>query len=153
MRREILFQGKRVNWRELPKEEWWVKGYLWVGNDFSCIIPHNVGITYNDKSKHVVAFAYEVAPKTICEYTGSTGKNGRKIFENDIVRAIYKPKGEDLTVDDFIIKWDKYYCRYVGYYVEKENSYDPLLFGSRTSFEVIGNIFDNPELLGSHLKE
>ena len=153
MRREILFKGKRVNWRELPKEEWWVKGYLWVGANFSCITPDNLGIGYNKKSEHVEAFAYEVDRETICEYTGLTDKNGRKIFENDIVRAIYKPKGEDLTVDDFIIKWDKYYCRYVGYYAEKENLFNPLLFGSQTSFEVIGNIFDNPELVGSHSKE
>lgn len=88
-----------------------------------------------------------VDENTLCQCTGLTDKNGKLIWENDIVKAIYKPKDEDLTIDNFIIKWDKYYCKYVGYYAQKEKVYNPLLFGSQTSFEVIGNIFDNPSLL------
>lgn len=151
MRREILFKGKRVNWRELPKEEWWVKGYLWVGNDFSCIIPHNVGITYNDKSKHVAAFAYEVAPKTICEYTGSTGKNGRKIFEGDIVRYIDEVIEKE-KVDE--VKYNETHAAFCRLHKSKMGlQYLWLNEAVANKCEVIGNIFDNPELLGSRLKE
>lgn len=89
-----------------------------------------------------------VDESTICQYTGLTDKNGRKIFEGDIVKAIYKPEDKDLTIDDFIVKWDKNLCSYVGHYTGKENVYNPLLFGSQTSFEVIGNIFDNSDMSG-----
>lgn len=121
--REILFRGKRVIDGE------WVESCCPLGE------MHSGTVTYDFDSK------------TVCQYTGIEDKNGKRIFEGDIVRAIYKPKDEDLITDDFIIKWDKYYCKYVGHYAKKENVYNPLLFGSQTSFEVIGNIFDNPELI------
>ena len=137
--REILFRGKDVDGK-------WVEG--------CCIVDemdtNKVYIGYifgsDGRQPHDTDVSL-VDPKAVCQYTGLTDKNGRKIFEGDIVRAIYKPKDKDLAIDDFIIKWDKYYCKFVGYYVGKENVYTPLLFGSQTSFEVIGNSFDNPGLL------
>lgn len=132
MNREILFRGKSKKTGE------WTQGYLFRCWEHAYIAWGMI----NDNADMV-----EVDPETVCQYTGLTDKNGRKIFEGDIVKAIYKPKDEDLTTDDFIIKWDKYYCKFVGYYARKENVYNPLLFGSQISFEVIGNIFDNPELL------
>ena len=132
--REILFRGKHTH--AFSKNEHldgrWIYGYLCDENYINS--PELEG-------------EFLVDPKTVCQYTGLTDKNGRKIFEGDIVKAIYKPKDKDLAIDDFIIKWDKYYCKFVGYYVGKENVYNPLLFGSQTSFEVIGNSFDNPDLL------
>lgn len=132
--REILFRGKRKNNRG------WVCGSLVKKISGAYIISESITGCIADYIEH------EVYPETVCQYTGTEDKNGKSIFEGDIVRAIYKPKDEDLTTDDFIIKWDKYYCKYVGHYAKKENVYNPLLFGSQTSFEVIGNIFDNPEL-------
>lgn len=126
--REILFRGKRIDNGE------WTEGDLIHSPDGKVAIS-----TYDD--------LLEAQSETVCQYTGLTDRNGRKIFEGDIVKAIYKPKDGDLTVDDFVIKWDKYYCKFVGHYAKKENVYNPLLFGSQTSFEVIGNIFDNPELV------
>lgn len=142
MNREILYHAKRTNTDE------WIEGYYvritLTGSAY--ILPGELAV--EPCKKGIVQFkCCEVQPETVCQYTGLTDKNGRKIFEGDIVRAAYKPKDEDLTVDDFIIKWDKYYCKYVGHYARKENVYNPLLFGSQTSFEVIGSIFDNPELL------
>ena len=137
--RENLFRGKDIDGK-------WVEGCcvvdemdankIYIGYIFGSDgrQPHNTDVALVD-------------PETVCQYTGLTDKNGRKIFEGDIVKAIYKPKDKDLAIDDFIIKWDKYYCKFVGYYVGKENVYNPLLFGSQTSFEVIGNSFDNPDLL------
>lgn len=139
--REILFRGKAL-WGE------WVYGDLTTEKEE----PKKSYIWYSVEAKpgwngYVPSESFtEVDQETICQYIGIEDKNGKRIFEGDIVRAIYKPKDEDLTTDDFIIKWDKCYCKYVGYYAKKENVYNPLLFGSQTSFEVIGNIFDNPEL-------
>jgi len=152
MSREHLYKAKRVNWRELPKEEWWVEGSLIISDEDYYIVP-DFGVSCVEKlnnyvcDKLITLHAFEVDKETVCQYTGLTDKNGMKIFEGDIVKAIYNPKDKDLAIDDFIIKWDKYYCKFVGYYVGKENVYNPLLFGSQTSFEVIGNSFDNPDLL------
>ena len=147
--REILFRGKCID-ETCLKGKWLEGDILHDGVTGKYYI--NTGNCLNESDivgeEGLLRFvAYEVDPETVCQYTGLTDKDGRKIFEGDIVKAIYKPKDEDLTIDDFIINWDKYYCKYVGHYVRKENVYNPLLFGSQTSFEVIGNIFDNPELL------
>ncbi len=135
MAREISFRGKHIH--ALPKNKHldgtWIYGYLEDENYISS--PELEG-------------EFLIDPETVCQYTGLTDKNGRKIFEGDIVKAIYKPIDKDLTTDNFIIKWDKYYCKFVGFYTNKENVYNPFLFGSQTSFEVIGNIFDNSELIG-----
>lgn len=147
--REYLYKAKRKNWKELPKEDWWVKRYLWVGNDFSCITPHNVGISYYKDTKRVIAFSYEVDPDTVCEYTGIPDKSGSKIFENDIcryrnsiVRILWSKKhqwgAEILESNSALSKglifplWQYGNC--------EEN-------GNR-ELEVIGNIFDNLELAG-----
>lgn len=146
--REIIFKGKRVDNGE------WIIGDLvttpFIRNTTQQNIIYILDITKADYDcfEDLVEDngIFEVDRETVCQCTGIEDKNGKRIFEGDIVRAIYKPKDEDLTTDDFIIKWDKYYCKYVGHYAKKENVYNPLLFGSQTSFEVIGNIFDNPEL-------
>lgn len=102
--------------------------------------------------------AYEVIPETICEYAGLTDKNGNKIFEGHIVKLtpppeddkeIFVPTPRHPTQDrilevvfyqgEFAVdmsKWWKYNdgkCSLRGYETER--------------LEVIGNIYDNPELL------
>lgn len=77
--RQTLFRGKRTDNKE------WIIGHLWVGNDYTYITPHNIGISYDNNSKRIVAFAYEVDPETVCQYTGLTDKNGRKILGGGIL--------------------------------------------------------------------
>lgn len=156
--REILFRGKRVDNGE------WAEGYLWIGNDFLCITPHNVGISYDEKAKRVIAFAHEVDRKTVCQYTGLTDKNGRKIFEGDIVKLIL-PDGEirhfKVSIKNVVRKvlchpdFDDEVSRVeITGIVFEWNGYE--LFPCIDTYgvpdykmmEVIGNIFDNPELFG-----
>lgn len=131
--REILFKAKRADNGE------WVKGYLWIGNNHAYITPDNIGISYDEAEKRIKAFAYEIDKSTICQYTGLTDKNGEKIFEGDIVEiseenGYFKLEWEEDTArwsmnneaERFIVHFDNYW------------SYE---------VEVIGNIFDNPELL------
>ena len=131
--REILFRAKRIDNGE------WVKGYFWRGVDHIYMIPSHVGIGYDDKIKHMSAYAVEVEPETICQYTGLTDKNGNRIWENDIV--------EDK-------RFNKFYkivfrVRDGGWYVENIKSGALFRIMERTSYqyERCGNIFDNPELL------
>ena len=82
MNREILFKAKRENWRELPKNEWWVEGYFVKYQPCASKQEYIVGIVPEYASD---LYVIKVDPKTICQYTGVTDKDNKKIFDGDIV--------------------------------------------------------------------
>ena len=125
--REILFKGKK------EKDKTWVYG-----------LP-----IYDEQGKGVIdgidtgETAFSVIPETIGQFTGLTDKNGKKIFEGDIAK-----------MEEYIgtIVFNKKTCGFefwfnviVGAYGEKATWARNLAQISR--LEVIGNVYDNPELL------
>lgn len=131
--REILFRGKRVDNGE------WVEGHLVIRdkgleNEKSYIVVSTIGANKNSIINNMLATAFEVIPSTVGQYTGLTDKNGTRIFEGDIVEY----KGER-----YVIKYLEKYARFVS---TKPNTVFAVF--SCENAEGIGNVHDNPELLG-----
>jgi hypothetical protein len=122
MEDRYLFKAKRVDNGE------WVQGYLFGIWEKRYIL---WGMT-ND-----IPDMIEVDPSTICQCTGLKDKNSRLICENDIVKD---------TVIYGVAKWDDANARYV--IDDREDGYQDYSEWWQ-EVEVIGNIFDNPELLES----
>lgn len=133
---KILSKGKRKDWRELPKEEWWVEGCALQLDDGSFLIATSCMDDENEGTKRMIEVcAYEIEPETLCRYTGLTDKKGENIFEGDII----------MDIDYGFMKCVYLHGSFVWFSVKKFfwielEKYTP-------NEEVIGNIFDNPELL------
>ena len=147
MTREILFRGKRIDNDE------WVEGNLFIPD-----IPNTP--TQICMGTNVVRITYDVVPETIGQFTGLTDKNGKKIFEGDIVRLCrYALEWEDKSNWKFEIGYIRFKngCFIIediyssDGYNELSCVYDAITCGgeydSCVIFEVIGNKWDNPELL------
>ena len=83
MSREILFKAKRKNWRNLPKEKWWVEGF-YVPHIVDGEIVHHYILTgeaslEETKEDDLVLDFYteEIDPNTLCQYTELTDKSGK----------------------------------------------------------------------------
>lgn len=112
----------------------WVKGQLVEVNDTYLIIP-------NHASKILAGWfstsnIIEVKKDTICRCTGREDINGKLIWENDIVKINNSKVNTLITFRDFEIICTIPNEKYYKHRLEYDNEY-----------EVIGNIFDNPELL------
>ncbi len=129
MRENIgLFKAQRINSVE------WVTGLLTImWGQYHIINP-------NDENT-----AYPIKTETLCEFTGLTDKNGKMIFENDILNAY---GSYDLTVS-----WDDenamFYAEYEGTKSghEDDDNDDYAEACDFINYEIIGNKFDNPELV------
>lgn len=117
--REILFRAKRKD------DGKWVEGYLF-DDGFSepkhyfvgrIVIEPYIGTADDDWDITGIDFC-EIDPETLCQYTGLTDKNSKRIWENDIIK-------HEISDDIGIVKW----------------------YGEDCVCEVKGNVFDNPEYL------
>lgn len=126
--REILFRGKHMHVCPENKhlDGTWVEGYLADENHI------------NDGKCEFL-----IDTETICQYTGLTDKNGKKIWEGDILEGHLDDKfPEDVTREKVI--WHEN-----GWKTEEPGCDDKEYLDEfdTENFEVVGNVYDNPELL------
>lgn len=140
--REILFSGKRIDNGEWIYgfyfyDSFYNKAYITIGN--YCMTASTI------ISNQRIMNALEVDPNTVRQYTGRLDKNGTKIFEGDIVRnknkyfqfvGIVKYQN-----GQFVVDW-KLHQRVSNGVISSTFTHH-----LENADEVIGNIYDNPELM------
>ncbi len=139
MEDRFLFRGKRIDNGEWAQDylfdDGFENGRVFVGG---LVIEKYNGTACDDWTVTGINFC-EINPNTICQCTGLKDKNGNLIWENDIVETQY---GKAIVIWDKLewrIKWiDDLIWRKDLHYWANDNSW---------RIEVIGNKFDNPELL------
>lgn len=145
MNREIQFRGKKSDNGE------WIIGDLittpFIRNETQQNIIYILDITKADydcfEDLTEDNGIYEVDTETVCQYTGRTDKNGRKIFEWDIVRRTDLHNAKEPSVG--FIKYDAENTAFLIHWTDIINC--SATFPWKDRIEIIGNIFDNPELL------
>ncbi len=136
--REILFRGKRIDNGEWVEGDLLRAAYFLNGKERHYIFtdceeyPGNEFIGYK-----------EVNPETVGQFTGLTDKNGKQIFEGDIVNGLFLFGMEIKAVvafqdGAFGLQWNR------GNVTE----FSAFTSICNVTYEVVGNIHDNPELLG-----
>ena len=124
--RKILFRGKRLDNGE------WVTGYVLFSKDNSEAVIAKLTDTES--------VCENVDPATVGQFTGLHDKNGKEIYEGDVVR----------TLSGFVgyMRYNERFIRFevAAPYESYDNERNPDGV-PRESWEVIGNIHDNPELL------
>ena len=124
----------------------WVEGVA-IFADNKAFILNNAKVEFikGFNENRLIFVSVEVIPETVGQCTGLTDKNGKLIFEGDIIRT--KEYGRVIahsTVSDY----DIFRITYVPAMFRIENIHRAFnLVGNIADYEVIGNIHDNPELL------
>ena len=136
--REILFKAKRKDNGE------WVEGYylnIAQINFFIC----TGKIKLDGAIKGIIApEMYEIDINTLCQYTGLTDKNGKRIWENDICDR--KEKYPEIVVFNEG-DWQLDYSYVFGKEIHSDACNLGFYVCERNCVEVVGNIFDNADLL------
>lgn len=132
--RTIKFRGKTVDSGE------WIEGDLiHYGNTF-CIAPLDGDwFAFISKSR-LVNFKYKVTKETVGQFTGLTDKNGKEIYEGDVLKVSLFKKTFQVVFSESE-KWG------ASFQYKSHNSIFYLTKYFTDTCEVIGNIHDNPELL------
>lgn len=151
--REILFKAKRID------NEKWVEGY-YVYHINRTICPFGDSVKPEDE-QHVImqdgfsdwnmprdTVHFDIRQETLCQYTGMKDKNGKRIWENDICEMVY-----DGQVHVYVIVWDEEEFDFKGTNGKKNYGRNFEYLGCCEEIVRIGNIFDNPELLGQDGEE
>ncbi len=138
MNNRYLYRAKRIDNDE------WTYGYLYGIWERKYIL---WGMTNN------VPDMTEVEPSTICQCTGLKDKNGKLIWESDIIKYHFGDVYAPIKYGEYQSCFDSASTEHIGFYVDwtetkRENMRKDLGYWiDMIGAEVVGNIFDNPELL------
>lgn len=149
--REILFRGKRKDFPGGWVHGWYQPPVKWGNHNFGTSISHFCDEGWLDDT--------EVIPETVGQFTGLTDKNGKKIFEGDIIKS---DNGKQSAVS--VVKFGEYHPKMfyrmldmfspgkkhlpaVGFYAKSVDKEEEMILFESPCVTVIGNIHDNPELL------
>ena len=137
--REILFRAKRIDNGN------WVEGDLRQDRDLKTDYISGWDYYATEGGLEREPFEYEIEPETLCQYTGKSDEDGKKIFEGDIVGFIdlYSTENgysESSCLGEVI--WSKEECCFHVTNRLSAESWEVL-----DECKVVGNVFDNKELL------
>lgn len=143
MENRYLFRGKRIDTGE------WVYGLPSCDEDGEI---EEIEVWSEDDINF-----YSVDPETICQCTGLKDRNGKLIFENDIVKDLFSDTAAPIRYGSYQSCFDSTKVEHVGFYVDWSGKYnknykkDLGYWIHMVDAEIIGNAIDNPELLeGNH---
>ncbi len=133
--REMLFRGKRTDNGK------WVEGRGIIKNKYwaSILTATFIG-SYRVRPEYDVN-EFSVIPETVGQYTGLADKNGKKIFEGDILEFT----NNDGEKTHYEIFWNE--AKSAWYIREHHGFEDDCIEWNPKQFKIIGNIYDNPELM------
>lgn len=147
MSREILFKAKRTDGE-------WAEGYYFgmIHTDgrhaHHFIIPLGADLSLGTPIEKIQV---EIDPSTICQYTGLTDGNGRKVWENDIIKYHFGDTYALIKYGGYQSCFDSRKAGHIGFYAdwqgEKDLRKDLGYWINMINTPIIGNLFDNPELL------
>ena len=133
MKDRCLFKAKICNGE-------WVAGFL-----------HCKENKWYISNKAGAPFAFEVRPDTICQCTGLKDKNGKLIWENDVIKYHFGNAYAQIRYGAYQSCFDSQETEHIGFYVDWSESRnyrkDLGYWINMVNAEVVGNIFDNPELI------
>ena len=138
--REILFRGKKDNGK-------WIEGFLC--KKYFQEKPHDRyaimhKTEYDPKRWQPDYMTAEVIPETIGQFTGLTDKNGKKIFEGDIVLTVYD---NGVRGSCYVVEMSNERGGWFPFATDDGCGCCSCEVCSTDNAEIIGNIHDNPELL------
>lgn len=150
--REILFKAKRIDngeWVEGCYAE--SKGNTFIGIDIS------ISIDVFEVFCTPIIRWIEVDPETLCQFTGRCDKNGKKFWENDIIKYHFGEIYAPIKYGYYQNCFDSQKTEHVGFYVDwtgdKCLRKDLGYWIDMVYAMPVGNTFDNPELLQEETNE
>lgn len=126
------YRGQRADTKE------WINGYYLQINGKPIIIQPTDSYKYYKQYFLDIPFN-EVIPETVGQHTGLKDKNGKEIYEGDILI--------DSLGWVFTVEWDTDNARFLGRHAKPRGDTYICYVGREPKAEIIGSIFDNPELL------
>ena len=128
--RTIKFRGKKQNGE-------WVYGSLLSFNGVNDSIYYQVKKGREER----IEYAY-VHPRTVGQYTGLIDKNGKEIYEGDVLANVNQP-------NKCIVEWNRHLAQFQGTWTNMPITAADIYSIVLLDYRVFGNIHDNPELLNS----